>query len=98
MKPIFRNPTWPLTTALLLCALTLFFFSACRSTPISAPPITGIQEVEPSKTDIPLESAKLPETDADAAPKQNKEIIATLLLESLIGAPAKALASLRDDQ
>src|SRR6266850_2518324 len=95
MKPIFRNPTRPLTTALLLCALTPFFISACRSTPISAPPITGMQEVEPPKTDIPLESAKLPATDADAAPKQNKEIIARLLPESLIGAPAKETASRR---
>ena len=83
------------TIALLLCASTPFFLGACRSTPISTPHTTGIQEVEPTKTDVPLESAKPPETGVDAALKQNKEIIARLLPESLIGAPTKETASRR---
>jgi len=95
MKPALGNKTNLVATALLLCALTPLFLSACRSTPISTPQTTGIPEVEPTKTDVPLDSAKLPETGADAAPKQNKEIIARLLPESLIGAPAKETVSRR---
>ena len=81
--------------ALLLCVFTPFFLGACRSTPISTPPTTDVQEVEPTKTDVPLESAKLPESGVDTALKQNKEIIPRLLPESLIGAPTKETVSRR---
>ena len=83
------------TIALLLCVFTPFFLGACRSRPISTPQTTGIEEVEPTKTDVPLESAKLPETGVDTALKQNKEIIPRLLPESLIGAPTKETVSRR---
>ena len=83
------------TMALLLCVFTPFFLGACRSTPISTPPTTDVQEVEPTKTDVPLESAKLPESGVDTALKQNKEIIPRLLPESLIGAPTKETVSRR---
>ena len=81
------------TIALLLCASTPFFLGACRSTPQT----TGIPEVEPTKTDVSLESAKLPESGVDTALKQNKEIIPRLLPESLIGAPTKETVSRRVD-
>src|SRR6478609_7639929 len=92
MKPVTGNPMRRKTMALLLCVFTPFFFGACRSTPQT----TGIQEVEPTKTDVPLESAKPPESDVDTALKQNKEkIIPRLLPESLIGAPTKETVSRR---
>jgi hypothetical protein len=99
MQPLLGNRVRPATIALTLCVLTPWGLAACRSTPVSAPPISGaqsgIQKSEGAKAEVPTEGAKLPETDALKAPKPPKETIARLLPESQIGAPGKNLASRR---
>lgn len=82
----------PTTGVLLLYASVILLVPGCRSTPVAheAPPET--QTIEPSEAKIPPESAMPPEVPPVAASKPEKELIARLLPESLIAAPAKDLA------
>jgi hypothetical protein len=86
----------PAKIALILCALTAWFVTACRSTPISAPiGAPGAPESEQPKVASPSEASKQSETEANAAPALRQEALARLLPESHIGAPEKDLASRR---
>src|SRR5882724_8370334 len=77
MQPLLGNRVRPATIALTLCALTPWGLAACRSTLVSAPPISGaqsgIQKTEGAKAEVPTEVAKLPETDALNAPSRRRK-------------------------
>ena len=83
----------------LLCAAMIFLVPGCRSTPVAPPgapeAFPESQKTEPSATRMPSETAKSPEVPPASASKPQKEIIARLLPESLIAAPAKDSAGRR---
>lgn len=68
----------------LLCALTVLSLNACRSTPVTPEPSTSEPKAETPSSEVS------PETAQPTAPETpTKPVIARVLPESLIAAPAK---------